>query len=217
MTKRSTPHLYLAPEQAAALAQEIIVPSLNTFKADIWTMGMVMLEAGLLEYQDECYRDEGSRIHWETLQYNVNRLGQVYSQEFKSMVELMLSRDERIRPDWVELEEHVIKGEDGRRNHQSPTKTVSVEPPSSGRVHTEQSPPRSRREGYHPYQSGGMSFRPQSPPQQNEQFPIIKPSIIDNIRPLRNVFPSWQYQRKTKVDDNLITMEEEDPSEPSRR
>ena len=43
-------------------------------------MGMILLEAGLLEYQDDCYRDEWSRIQWETLQYNINRFGQSYSE-----------------------------------------------------------------------------------------------------------------------------------------
>ena len=55
---------------------------------------MIMLEAGLLEYQDEeCYRDEKSRILWETVQYNIDRLGQAYSDQIKNMVGFMLSRD----------------------------------------------------------------------------------------------------------------------------
>ena len=111
INKRSTPHLYLSPEQATALQQEVVTPSINHYKSDIWTLGMIMLEAGLLEYQDDCYRDDWSRIQWETLQYNINRFGQAYSEEIKNMVEFMLSRDERVTPDWVDLGEPVMKGD----------------------------------------------------------------------------------------------------------
>lgn len=64
---------------------------------------MVLLEAGLTQYQDECYRDEWTRIHWETLQYNINRFRQIYTQELTALLELMLSREETVRPDWLEL------------------------------------------------------------------------------------------------------------------
>lgn len=46
------------------------------------------------------------------MQYNIDRLGQAYSDEIRNMVEFMLSKDERARPDWIDLEEHVMKGGD---------------------------------------------------------------------------------------------------------
>ena len=98
---RKTPHLYLPPEQAVALQEELISPKFPEEKGDIWTMGMIMLEAGLLNYKDECYRDDWSRIHWESIHYNINCFGQIYSEELKNMVELMLSREYRSRPDWI--------------------------------------------------------------------------------------------------------------------
>jgi serine/threonine protein kinase len=65
ITKKSTLHADLSPEQTQALQQENITPTYNPYKSDIFTLGMIMLEAGLLEYQDEeCYRDEKTRIHW---------------------------------------------------------------------------------------------------------------------------------------------------------
>lgn len=78
-------------------------------------MGMIVLEAGLLAYQDECYRDQYARIHWETLQYNINLFQQTYSSELTNLVEFMLGKDERSRPDWFELEQHVIKVEEDVR------------------------------------------------------------------------------------------------------
>lgn len=51
------------------------------------------------------------------MQYNIDRLGQAYSDEIKNMVEFMLSRDERARPDWIDLEEYVMKnGDEVRRS-----------------------------------------------------------------------------------------------------
>lgn len=44
----SSSHIYLSPEQTQALQQEQIAPVLNPFKSDIWTLGMIVLEAGLL-------------------------------------------------------------------------------------------------------------------------------------------------------------------------
>lgn len=51
-------------------------------------------------------------MHWETVHYNINRFGQIYSEELKNMLEFMLSKEEKMRPDWIELEEHVMKNND---------------------------------------------------------------------------------------------------------
>jgi serine/threonine protein kinase len=53
LTKRSTLHAYLSPEQTQALQQEVVAPAYNAYKSDIFTLGMIMLEAGLQEYQDQ--------------------------------------------------------------------------------------------------------------------------------------------------------------------
>ena len=73
LTRRTSPHIYISPEEVEDLKKEKIKSESNSFKTDIWTIGMIMLEAGLLEYQDSCYRDQFTRIHWETLQYNISR------------------------------------------------------------------------------------------------------------------------------------------------
>ena len=62
----------------------------------------------MLQYQDECYRDEGARLHWETVQYHLHRFREGYSEDLAGLVELMLSREEKARPDWLQLEERVI-------------------------------------------------------------------------------------------------------------
>ena len=79
LTKRDTPHVYLSPELGDCLQRETTFPHCHPYKSDIWTMGMIVLEAGLSQYQDECYRDQSARVHWETLQYNIHRFRQCHS------------------------------------------------------------------------------------------------------------------------------------------
>ena len=68
----------------------------------------------MLQYQDECYRDDSARVHWETVQYNLHRFKQIYSDDLAGLIELMLCREEKSRPDWVQLEERVIKEEENK-------------------------------------------------------------------------------------------------------
>lgn len=46
----------------------------------------------------------------------MSRFGQVYSEELKNMLEFMLSKEEKMRPDWIELEEHVMKNNEENKN-----------------------------------------------------------------------------------------------------
>lgn len=40
---RSTPHIYLSPQQVEALREECVRPDCNASKSDIWTLGMIIL------------------------------------------------------------------------------------------------------------------------------------------------------------------------------
>lgn len=112
VTKHSTPHIYLSPQQCQALSEEKVQPeSTDPYKSDVFTLGMVMLEAGLLSHQDECYREENSKVHWDTVNYNLDKFGQIYSGELRSMLELMLEPHEAQRPVWTELEKYVKTGD----------------------------------------------------------------------------------------------------------
>jgi|688.fasta_scaffold258810_2 hypothetical protein len=88
---------------------------------------MIILEAGLGQYQDECYRDECSRVHWETVQYHLHRFRQTYSEELAELIELMLSREEKNRPDWLQLEERAMKEDEGRTSLVGKTSFGKVE------------------------------------------------------------------------------------------
>lgn len=87
-------------------------PYTNPYKSDVFTIGMIMLEAGLLEAQDDCYRDECSRVHWDTVKFNLERFGEIYSSELKKTVESMLEEAWQDRPEWIDLETHVKIGDE---------------------------------------------------------------------------------------------------------
>ena len=63
---RLTKNIYLSPELCELLSkEEVVVPeSINPYKSDVFTLGMIALEMGLLQYQHECYRDDFTRVHW---------------------------------------------------------------------------------------------------------------------------------------------------------
>ena len=53
-------------------------------------MGIIMLECGLLERQDQCYLDDCSRINWSKIEANICRFGHMYDDDLKQLISLML-------------------------------------------------------------------------------------------------------------------------------
>jgi hypothetical protein len=56
-------------------------------------------------------------VHWDTLQYNLDRFGEGYSPELKSTLESMLQQAQEDRPEWTDLEAHVKIGEETDIDH----------------------------------------------------------------------------------------------------
>lgn len=98
---RSVQHVYLSPQLTYALLIEMSCPKYNPYKSDVWTFAMIVLEMGLKKYQDECYRDDYTRIHQETLKFNLMQMRGKYSEELVSILEYMLEIEEEHRPDWI--------------------------------------------------------------------------------------------------------------------
>jgi hypothetical protein len=62
---------------------------------------------------------------------------------------------------------------------------------------------------------GNSSFAPYNPtlsstPGTGSNFTPVKVSNIDYTRPTKNVFPTPFYQEKTKIDENLVVVEDDD-------
>jgi len=54
--KRSLKNIYLSPEQCHMIDnQDIANPPTDPYREDVFTAGMLVLESGLLQRQDDCY------------------------------------------------------------------------------------------------------------------------------------------------------------------
>lgn len=105
-------HIYLSPELCGQLAHSSgdhgrALDSIDVFKSDVFSLGMVLLETGLLEYQDDCYASNGGWLNWEKLARNYDRFSCLYSEELSRVVSIMLDRDPSTRESWIELENYV--------------------------------------------------------------------------------------------------------------
>jgi len=197
---------------------------------------VIVLEAGLLQYQDECYRDECARVHWETVQYHLHRFRENYSEELAALVELMLSREERARPDWLQLEERVIREEENKSvsllNISKETKGSQLQGRVSNNVQpfitsqvvpVYQSAANSQRHSHlyrpapslpHRNTTSDLVTRfpiPTIPPMEQSQsysgrLVCVAQSYIDATRPLRSIFPVNAYVTNTKTDENLVVV-----------
>lgn len=100
---RSTKNIYLSPEQCESVETQKPIINKNPYKNDVFVLGMIILECGLLERQDQCYLNDCSEVSFERVEGNLRRFGEVYEEKLRIMVEQMLLRDIRERPDWIEL------------------------------------------------------------------------------------------------------------------
>jgi hypothetical protein len=74
---------------------------------------MIILEAGLLTSQDDCYFANKTNVNWQKLNGNLGRFAERYGAEMREVVEVMLGVDWRARPDWVEMEGIINRGNSG--------------------------------------------------------------------------------------------------------
>jgi len=60
--KRSIKNVYLSPEQCESVRSQRPNFNKNAYKNDVFTLGMILLESGLLEKMDKCYIEDYSSI-----------------------------------------------------------------------------------------------------------------------------------------------------------
>lgn len=130
----------------------------------------------------------------------------------------MLSKDERSRPDWFELEEHVIKVEEDVRGNGFVPQSARREEQTGNRVDTlversfvvdragdspafefrtlENSKP-------HSFSRVGIA-RSRVEERLPAQMQPVKPSDISYTRPLKSIFPYNIYLNKSQIDENMI-------------
>lgn len=75
---RSIKHIYLSPEQCESVETQKPIINKNPYKNDVFILGMILLECGLLERQDQCYLNDCSAVSFERIEANLRRFGNIY-------------------------------------------------------------------------------------------------------------------------------------------
>lgn len=100
-------HLYLSPEAYKTCKQKQgHASNFCGVKADVFSMGLIILEAGLLRSCSQHYKDRrGEKIDGEALHSNIKEFEYRYNSNnlLKTTVRRMLSVDPEFRPDFKEL------------------------------------------------------------------------------------------------------------------
>lgn len=108
LSKKRPEHIYLSPELCQCLDNTEVTPSgdVDPYRSDVFTFGMVIIETALLKYLDDCYREDNTKVDWDTIRFYLNQVEQIYGAQLKEFIEKLVS-DPAKRPDWLELKLHM--------------------------------------------------------------------------------------------------------------
>ena len=96
--------LYMSPILFFGLRQNMIQVRHNTYKSDVFSLGMCLLYAATMYFN--CTDEIREIIDMNEIKMILNKyLGDRYSNKFISLIHLMLQVEEQNRPDFIQLEE----------------------------------------------------------------------------------------------------------------
>jgi hypothetical protein len=78
-------------------------PTYDVYKADMYSLGLTMLEAATLVSADQLYNWDNCTIVEEIYNELIKSISARYSQEFVNIILFMLSADPEQRPDFITL------------------------------------------------------------------------------------------------------------------
>ena len=95
---------YLSPELLASLPFHKSLPAVNLFKADIWSLGICLLDAGTLVSADVEYIDKKTRtVQEDKLAIRIEKFKTLYSKELSELLVSMLCINPEKRLDAQQL------------------------------------------------------------------------------------------------------------------
>ena len=95
--------LYMSPILFYGLRANMIQVKHNTYKSDVFSLGMCLLHAATMDFK--CTDEIREITNMEKISEILNKyLGERYSNKFISLIYLMLQVEENTRPDFIELE-----------------------------------------------------------------------------------------------------------------
>jgi hypothetical protein len=93
----------LSPQLLNGLQNRNPEPAYNPFKADVFSMGMTLLEAGTMSNVAMCYNESNFTLNTAQIQVLLGQLSQRYTSGFVNIVNQMLQNEESLRPSWAQL------------------------------------------------------------------------------------------------------------------
>ncbi|KAM3146948.1 hypothetical protein pb186bvf_001102 [Paramecium bursaria] len=133
-------YLYLSPVLVKAIIQNNWQPKHNSFKSDVFTLGMSFLHFALGEPSSDCYLYEQGKFFEDKLESKVRKLKVKYSPQLTDIISQMLITNEDLRPDFIRLSSflkqdirgrqttyRVLDTTQSRDNSQKPTKAQFFE------------------------------------------------------------------------------------------
>ena len=76
-----TDRCYLAPELLMKLKKREIRPKVNSYKADVFSMGMVLLQCATLKGVQSCYYIKQGKLNNDIIQRALSSIGHRYSHQ----------------------------------------------------------------------------------------------------------------------------------------
>ncbi|KAL4435103.1 hypothetical protein ABPG74_003596 [Tetrahymena malaccensis] len=95
---------YLPPNYLKFAKQKNIPHKLTTHKSESFALGFVLMEACLLNEQDECFDFSEGTINLENYKKNIQQIQDTYGEEISSMIKEMTNFNEKQRLDFIQLE-----------------------------------------------------------------------------------------------------------------
>ena len=98
---------YLSPLLMKSLQKQEIKPKHDPYKSDVFSLGMVLLNAATLQSCDRLYEWDNFTIDQREVDQRINALDNKYSESFQNLLNDMLNFNEDSRPDFILLNEKI--------------------------------------------------------------------------------------------------------------
>ena len=98
---------YLSPLLMKSLQRQEMKPKHNPYKSDVFSLGMVLLQAANLQSCDRLYKWDNFTIDQKEVNQRIDSLQATYSESYQNLLRDMLNFNENARPDFILLNEKI--------------------------------------------------------------------------------------------------------------
>ena len=70
-SKSASKNIYICPELCESLKLKRKIPDTDPYLSDVFVLGMIMLEIGLMEYMNECFSENYEDFYYHILEEKI--------------------------------------------------------------------------------------------------------------------------------------------------